>query len=374
MPLVLVSNNSALLRHLGSPTIARLALTPRVVTNADEAWTTFDRERPPLALLDVELPGASGYELSARIKAAAPSTRVVLVAGKRLTSEQLRRLAASGCDELVVAPMTADELHDVIAVQLGVPRPGAETHTLAVRRGEQVLATSVANLSVDGLRLVSPAQLGEGTALEVDIELADGARVTAPARVLWSQPGERGHLVAAAFGELSVEARQALTRLTQWEIVRDTERTRVVLKGDFTEATRFDELLAEMVGRIDFDLSQVRYMNSTGVMAWCEFLRAAPIQGYELHACSVPFVVQASMVAAVTGRGTVTSFFAPYHCASCERHEERLLQSAAILAAGLQAPHFTCSACGGALEFDELPDRYFAFLGAGSGVTPRRPR
>ncbi len=83
-----------------------------------------------------------------------------------------------------------------------------------------------------------------------------------------------------------------------------------------------------MVGRVDFDLSQVTYMNSLGVRAWCFFLKEAPIQGYEFHACSVPFVLQASMVRDVIGRGTVTSFFAPFHCIGCDHQEERLLQSA----------------------------------------------
>ena len=135
-----------------------------------------------------------------------------------------------------------------------------------------------------------------------------------------------------------------------------------MLKGDFTEATSFDELLPSMVGRVDFDMAQVRYMNSLGVRAWCQFLKEAPIQGYEFHACSVPFVLQASMVEDVVGRGTVASFFAPYHCEACDHQEERLLQSATVLAAGLEPPVFTCPKCSGQLTFDDLPERYFAFL------------
>jgi hypothetical protein len=103
-------------------------------------------------------------------------------------------------------------------------------------------------------------------------------------------------------------------------------------------------------------------LSTIRVRAWCDFLSSAPIQGYEFHACSVPFVLQASMVEDVVGRGTVTSFFAPYHCEGCDLQEERLLQSAAVLAAGLQPPVFTCPQCQGQLVFDDLPERYFAFL------------
>jgi hypothetical protein len=181
-------------------------------------------------------------------------------------------------------------------------------------------------------------------------------------KVVWAQPRDGRTVVGAQFEGLSEEIRQTLARLTQWEIVGDTARIRVVLKGDFTEATSFDELLPSMVGRVDFDMAQVRYMNSLGVRAWCFFLKEAPIQGYEFHACSVPFVLQASMVADVVGRGTVASFFAPYHCSACDHQEERLLQSAAVLASDLQPPVFSCPKCDGQLAFDDIPERYFAFL------------
>lgn len=370
MPVVLVSNNSELLRHLGSPGFRRLELEPRVASSGDEAWALFDKLRPPLAILDAEMAGISGSELTTKIKAASPSTRVVLVVGKRLSGEQMRRIGSCGCDEVLVAPMSADELYDVVAIELGLPRRGAERYLLELLQSGALVDATVTNLSIDGARIISRVPLAEGAPVAVRITLEDptalsehgpGA-VTIPAKIVWAQQASGKTVAGAAFGELDDQARRVLSRLTQWEIVHETQRTRVVLKGDFTEATRFDDLAPEMVGRVDFDLAQVTYMNSLGVRAWCEFLRSAPIQGYEFHACSVPFVLQASMVADVVGRGTVTSFFAPYHCESCDHQEERLLQSAALLAAGLEAPSFSCSKCDGQLAFDDLPERYFAFL------------
>ncbi len=368
VPLVLVSNNSELLRHLAAPSFRRLELEQRVASSGEEAWREFEAHRPTLALLDAEMPGVTGYELAEKIKAAAPATRVVLVIGKRLSGEQMRRVGACGCDEVLVAPMSADELYDVVAIQLGQPRRGAERYGLAVTADGKELDASITNLSVDGVRLVSRTPVAEGAALTVRITPEDGSgAVEIPAQVVWAQPatsssGAPKTVVGAEYPNLDERGRAMLARLTQWEIVHETQRIRVVLKGDFTEATRFDELADSMVGRVDFDMAQVRYMNSLGVRAWCEFLRAAPIQGYEFHACSVPFVLQASMVEDVVGRGTVTSFFAPYHCAACDHQEERLLQSAAILASGMEPPTFQCPKCDGQLVFDDLPERYFAFL------------
>lgn len=361
MPKVLVSNHSELLRHFTAPPFQRLELQLLVAGGAEDAREMFLRHEPPLAVLDAEL---GGLDVARAIKAHNPSARVILVAGHRLSGDQMREVAESGCDELLVAPMTADELHDVVAIQLGEPRLGTEDFAVAVElpgRAGAVAAT-VSNLSVDGVRLVLDAQVTEGTSLKLAITPEGEPPIEVRSSVVWAQPREGKTVVGLAFDALDERARKVLAKLTQWQVVKDGARTRVVLRGDFTEATRFDELTPAMVGRVVFDTAQVTYMNSLGVRAWCEFLRQARIQGYEFHACSVPFILQASMVRDVIGRGTVTSFFAPFHCIGCDHQEERLLQSAAILASGLEPPVFKCPSCGGALEFDDLPERYFAFL------------
>ncbi|MEM9491034.1 MAG: hypothetical protein AAGC55_17930, partial [Myxococcota bacterium] len=102
--------------------------------------------------------------------------------------------------------------------------------------------------------------------------------------------------------------------------------------------------------------------NSLGVREWVDFLRKANAQGYEFHTCSISFVLQASLVEGVLGRGTVTSFFAPYHCTECDQQEEKLLQSAAILAADYAPPTFCCTRCNATMVLDEIPERYLAFL------------
>lgn len=359
MPKVLVSNNSELLRHFTAAPFKRLDLQLLVARDADEARGIFKTQEPSLAVLDVEL---GGFEVAKAIKAQNPATRVILVAGKRLSGDQMREVSASGADELLIMPMTADELHDVVAIQLGEPRPGTEAYAIDVDVGGRRVEATVSNLSVDGARLVVSEAVGEGQVMDLAVTPDGEETHHIRGTVVWAQPRDGKTVVGLAFEKLDERALGVLAKLTQWQVVKDGERTRVVLRGDFTEATRFDELIPAMVGRIVFDMAQVTYMNSLGVRAWCEFLRQARIQGYEFHACSVPFILQASMVRDVVGRGTVTSFFAPFHCIGCDHQEERLLQSAAILASNFEPPVFKCPSCGGALEFDDLPERYFAFL------------
>jgi DNA-binding response OmpR family regulator len=359
VPKVLVSNHNELVRHLSAAQFRRLGLELLVADTADEVRALADQHEPPLVVLDIE---QDGFALTKRIKDARPATRVILVAERRLGGDQMREVSTSGCDELMIAPMTTDELHDVIAIQLGEPRPGTEAFAVAVALDGKKLDATVSNLSIDGVRLVVAEPIAEGQAVSLAITPEAAASISIRGTALWAQPRDGKTVVGIAFGSLDERARTVLAKLTQWQVVRDGERTRVVLRGDFTEATRFEALMPAMVGRVVFDTAQVTYMNSLGVRAWCEFLRQARIQGYEFHACSVPFILQASMVRDVVGRGTVTSFFAPFHCIGCDHQEERLLQSAAILAAGLEPPVFKCPSCGGALEFDDLPERYFAFL------------
>ncbi len=365
MPKVLVSNNSELLRHFTAPPFRHLDLEILVARTAEEARTLFVQQEPSVVILDLlEGEPAESLDVARTIKHHNKATRVILVAGKRLSGDQMREISASGCDELLIAPMTADELHDVVAIQLGETRPGTEGFHITIMLANRKVDATVSNLSIDGVRLVVAEPVTEGQLVEVTIS-PDGAPdgpITIAGTAVWAQPRDGKTVVGIAFASLDDRARGVLAKLTQWQVVKDGERIRVVLRGDFTEATRFDELLPAMVGRVVFDTAQVTYMNSLGVRAWCEFLRQARIQGYEFHACSVPFILQASMVRDVVGRGTVTSFFAPFHCINCDHQEERLLQSAAILASGLEPPVFKCPSCGGALEFDDLPERYFAFL------------
>lgn len=360
MPKVLVSNNGELLRHFTAPPFQRLGLEVLVANGDEDAKRLFTEQEPALVLLDADQGNA--FAVTRMIKAKSPATRVILIAGKRLSGDQMRDVSACGCDELLIAPMTADELHDVIAIQLGEPRPGTEAFAVAVAVAGKKVDATVSNLSVDGVRLVVADPVTEGQPVVVTIAPEGEPAVTLKGTALWVQPRDGKTVVGLGFEALDDRARSVVAKLTQWQVVKDGDRTRVVLRGDFTEATRFDELLPAMVGRVVFDTAQVTYMNSLGVRAWCEFLRQARIQGYEFHACSVPFILQASMVRDVIGRGTVTSFFAPFHCIGCDHQEERLLQSAAILAANLEPPVFKCPSCGGALEFDDLPERYFAFL------------
>ena len=166
MPKVLVSNNSELLRHFTAPPFQRLDLQLVVARSPDEAHALYRSEQPALAVIDAE-PG--GFDTARAIKADNPSTRVVLIAARRLSVDQMRQVSISGCDELLIAPMTADELHDVVAIQLGEPRLGTEAFSVAVKLAGKQIDATVSNLSIDGVRLMVGESVTEGQVLELAI-------------------------------------------------------------------------------------------------------------------------------------------------------------------------------------------------------------
>ena len=363
----LLSNNSELLRHLATAPFRNLAKEIVVVTGGLEAIEVAAREQPVLALLDADMGDLTGYEAARAIKHANEECRVVLVLGARVSARQMRLVAESGCDEVLVAPIGADQLHDMVAQQLDLPRRTTQRHPVELpvvgRDGHRPIAGRVTNLSLDGARLSLRERVDEGALLLLELRPDGEPPIGIEARVVWAQGREHGTVLGVSFDRISSDVRRHLARVTQWDIIQGADRTRVVLRGEITEATHFEDLAPALVGNIDFDLSQVSYMNSLGVDSWIDFLERARIRDYEFHACSVAFVLEASMVEGVLGRGTVMSFYAPYACERCDHHEERLLQSAAVLGAGNHRPPvFGCSRCDGRLVLDDFPDRYLSFL------------
>src|SRR5262249_5692918 len=152
-------------------------------------------------------------------------------------------ITSCGCDELLIAPMTADELHDVVAIQLGEPRVGTEGFAISIALGGRHADATVSNLSVDGMRIVVVESVAEGQAVDVKITPDGEPALAIKGTAVWAQPRDGKTVVGIAFVDLDARAKSVLAKLTQWQVVKDGERTRVVLRGDFTEATRFDELM-----------------------------------------------------------------------------------------------------------------------------------
>ncbi len=117
--ILIVDDNAANLK-LARILLAAEGFEVRTASDADEARAVLRVFLPRLILMDVQLPGMDGLELTRRLKAD-PATRDILVIG--LTAYAMKgdpeRILAAGCDGYIAKPIDTrrlgDQLRDFLA-------------------------------------------------------------------------------------------------------------------------------------------------------------------------------------------------------------------------------------------------------------------
>jgi DNA-binding response OmpR family regulator len=85
-----------------------------------EAWRLIQAERPDLIILDLMMPGLSGYEICERVKSDAElsKTQVIILTAKGQPADRQRSIDA-GADEFIPKPFDTTDLIDRVAHALG---------------------------------------------------------------------------------------------------------------------------------------------------------------------------------------------------------------------------------------------------------------
>ena len=87
----------------------------RIAADAKEALEVITTVHPSLILMDIQLPGIDGLELTRRLKAE-PTTRDITIVG--LTAYAMKgdeeRILAAGCDGYIAKPIDTRTLPDYI--------------------------------------------------------------------------------------------------------------------------------------------------------------------------------------------------------------------------------------------------------------------
>jgi two-component system, cell cycle response regulator DivK len=120
--ILIVDDNAANLK------LARVLLqgegyTVRTAGDAEEALLLLQSFTPRLILMDIQLPGMDGLELTRRLKADVATRDIVILA---LTAYAMKgdeeKTRAAGCDGYVAKPIDIDSLPGVIAEHLALQR------------------------------------------------------------------------------------------------------------------------------------------------------------------------------------------------------------------------------------------------------------
>lgn len=130
-----------------------------------------------------------------------------------------------------------------------------------------------------------------------------------------------------------------------------------------------DNELATLVDRIPrgtavIDLGEIERINSCGVRDWVNWLSRLEGQGTRLVLveCSPAIVAQINLVNNFTGNGVVKSFFVPYFCPECDEEKVLLVETSEMGPPPHEPPMCRCDECDLVMDFDDMPDSYFAFL------------
>jgi CheY-like chemotaxis protein len=99
------------MRLLVHTTIQSNAYTVTEAADGDEAWKLIKESKPSVVLLDVQMPGLTGLEILALIRAdpGLKATRVILLTARALAAEVNAGLAA-GADFYLTKPFSPLEL------------------------------------------------------------------------------------------------------------------------------------------------------------------------------------------------------------------------------------------------------------------------
>jgi len=108
---VLVVDSDSTARELLTRLFQRVGYRVQQASAGDQALAQAQREQPGLAILDVALPGISGYELCRELKDRfGPELPVVLVSGERTESFDRVGGLLIGADDYIVKPFDPDEV------------------------------------------------------------------------------------------------------------------------------------------------------------------------------------------------------------------------------------------------------------------------
>jgi CheY-like chemotaxis protein len=377
---VVTSNNVDVFRLLGQ-SLGRLKVDYAVAADQDELLARVASEHPQVVLIDVDLAGGSGYDACRRIKddpALAQSHVIILLTPaippmrNRLSRKDIDRLYECGADDVLALPIHPDDFYHHLAHLAGLPYRRDRRVRIELELSwpgpDGTLTAHVTNAGAGGVGILADRELPVGTTVMTRLRQGDVVTPDTSAIVAWCRQTPEGWTAGMRWdGDPPIKTRLLLEQVALFDLEPMEVGVAVTLHGDFTELTRFDTLATRLANEtfVEFDTASVRYMSSAGVRSWCQLVDAIPAgTRYRFRHCSVAFASQAAMVPMVLGRGEVISLEAPYVCEKCDHEDLRLLEISAIARDGDRPvpPRLSCLHCSGELVFDDVPERYFAFL------------
>jgi DNA-binding response OmpR family regulator len=162
---ILVVDDDDGLRLLMRTLLERAGFAVREAPTGEQALELAGRERPRLVVLDVRLPGLSGYEVCRALRHAhGDGLPIVFVSGVR--KESFDRVAGLliGADDYLVKPFAPDELLARVRLLLRRSAPAARTRASELTGRElevlRLLAEGLGPQEIAAYLVISPKTVG----------------------------------------------------------------------------------------------------------------------------------------------------------------------------------------------------------------------
>ena len=125
VPILIVDDNATNLK-LARILLESEGLTVRCAENAEAALELLEAVAPQLILMDVQLPGMDGLELTRRLRREPrwDRTWIIAVTAYAMKGDEAKALAA-GCDGYVTKPIDTEGLTNLVRLYLASPRAGS---------------------------------------------------------------------------------------------------------------------------------------------------------------------------------------------------------------------------------------------------------
>jgi DNA-binding NarL/FixJ family response regulator len=148
---ILIVDDDAAFRELVGILLARIGHLTVEASSGEDALEQALAERPSLVVLDVDVPGVSGYEVCRELRDAyGPSLPILFVSGSRIDRLDIVGGLLVGADDYLVKPVDPDELlarvrtHLARSVPTAPARDGVEPNL--TRREREILSLLAAGL------------------------------------------------------------------------------------------------------------------------------------------------------------------------------------------------------------------------------------
>ena len=161
-PILVVEDDDGLREHICG-LLVEAGFSVTAASSGQEALTLARADPPEAAVLDVCLPGLSGYEVCRALKEEAPELPVVFISGERV--DALDRVAGLliGADDYIVKPFVPDELLARLRARVrAFARPARGDSSLTPRELEvlRCLADGLDGSAIAARLVISPRTVG----------------------------------------------------------------------------------------------------------------------------------------------------------------------------------------------------------------------